>query len=155
MNKILLIIVIALIIIPIIILNKNLSAKSSIQMTKPFVSINNNSFKIDVARTTEEKIKGLSGKTSLPQNAGMLFVFDKPDIYDFWMRDMKFPLDIVWIYNDKIVTIVDNLQPTSETNLMKIPRFKSVLPADKVLEVNAGIANKYNLKVGDKVIISL
>lgn len=164
-NTLIAIIIGILVIIPLIGLYQNQSKqqKSSArenldnkkQITKPSIVIDNHFFKLEVARTFDEKTKGLSGRTSIAHDNGMLFVFNKPDIYDFWMKGMKFPLDIIWIYNNKIVTIADNLQPTAETNILKIPRFKSVLPADTVLEIPAGLSNKYNLKVGDRVDILL
>ena len=78
----------------------------------------------------------------------MLFVFSDKQERIFVMRNMYFPLDIIWIDGDKIVNISKNLLP-------KGPRpevfYHSDAPVDYVLEVNAGLADKFNFKIGDKV----
>ncbi|MGN6351023.1 MAG: DUF192 domain-containing protein, partial [Candidatus Nitrosocosmicus sp.] len=67
---------------------------------------------VDLAITPDQQAKGLSIKNSLNDSEGMLFPFDKPGDYSFWMKDMKFPIDILWIdANNKIVHIEKNLQP--------------------------------------------
>lgn len=156
MRQAIILIVLALIIIPVVILFQNFGSKTAQQqITKPYLTINGHNLKLELANSTDQKIKGLSGRISLPQDNGMLFIFDKPDIYDFWMKGMKFPLDIIWIYKNKIVTIEDNLEPTAEIDPLKIPRVRSVLPSDTVLEINAGLAKKYNFKINDQVTIAL
>lgn len=114
------------------------------------VGINNHVFKVSIAQTSEEKQIGLSNKSSLPQDQGMLFPFEKEGFYSFWMRDMKFPIDIIYIRKNKIVTIYQNVQPPKikEEN---IPLYKPEEPADKVLEINAGLSQKYGFKKGDEV----
>jgi len=68
--------------------------------------INNNCFEVEIAKSQEEKKKGLSLREDLPFNSGMLFVYNKENFYSFWMKDMNFPLDIIWINADnKIVHI--------------------------------------------------
>lgn len=59
--------------------------------------------KIEIAKTKEDRIRGLSGKKQLDVDSGMLFIFDKPNIYKFWMKDMNFPIDIIWIDKDFII----------------------------------------------------
>ena len=73
------------------------------------VSMNNKTFKVTVAKTIEEKQKGLSGQKSLGQDKGMLFVFNEKGYYSFWMKDMKFPIDIIFIDGETIVTIYKNI----------------------------------------------
>lgn len=124
------------------------------QKTAATVTIDGQTFTVLIAHTEKEKETGLSQRDSLPQNMGMVFPFDKPDYYGFWMKDMKFPLDIIWMNKGQIVTIVNNLQPPTSAN-PNLPIFKPVSPADTVLEINAGLANKYNFKVGDNVTSSL
>lgn len=116
-------------------------------------TINNRVFKLLVARTEEEKQIGLSKFDSLPKDKAILFIFEKADFYHFWMRDMKFPIDIIFINDDKIVTIHQDLKsPKSQDE--NIPTYTSDEPADKVLEINAGLSKKYNFKKGDKVKVS-
>lgn len=113
--------------------------------------INDKEIFLEIADTEELRRKGLSGRKSMPQNAGMLFVFDKEGYYPFWMKDTYFPLDFIWINNDKIVDITQNVpfSPGLETN--NLPLYVSKVPADKVIEVNGGVAESLNSKVGDTV----
>jgi len=103
---------------------------------------------LEVADTIPEKIKGLSGRESLPVNTGLLFVFDKPEFHQFWMKDMLFSIDIIWISADyKVVDITKNASPETFPEFFT-PREK----AQYVLEVNAGFSDKKNIKIGDSVI---
>src|SRR4026208_1251957 len=76
---------------------------------KSTVTINGHTLNIEIAQTQIEREKGLSGRDTLPENSGMLFVFDKPDYYAFWMKDMKFPLDFIWIRDQKVVQITEGV----------------------------------------------
>lgn len=113
-------------------------------------SINSQTFKLYAATSDKDRMVGLSDRASMPQDYGMLFTFDKPDYYPFWMKDMKFPLDIIFINGQKIVTIYQNVQPPSSSS-DTLPILKPDEPADKVLEINAGLSQKYNFKKGDEV----
>lgn len=104
-----------------------------------------------VAKTPEEKQTGLSKRKDLAKDQGMLFPFEKADYYSFWMKDMQFPIDILFISKDSIVTIFSNVKPPEENQSPII--YKPTEPADKVLEVNAGFVEENKLKVGDKIII--
>lgn len=113
-------------------------------------TINNQTFDLLIAKTPEEKQIGLSEKTSLPQNAGMLFPFETPGNYPFWMKNMKFAIDIIYIRDNKIITIFKNAQP-AKSPTDSLPVYNSEEPADTVLEINAGLSDKYNFKKGDEV----
>lgn len=120
--------------------------------TKATATIKNQTFSIDVAKTAKEKQTGLSGKTSIPTNYGMYFPFDKSDYYAFWMKQMKFPIDIIFIRDGKIVTIFQNVAvPT--TNSDNLPLYQPDEPANAVLEVSAGLSQKYGFTKGDTVIL--
>lgn len=114
------------------------------------VTINNQTFSVKLAQTNEEKEKGLSGTSSLSEKSGMLFVFDEPGYHSFWMKNMKFPIDMIYISDQKVVTIYKNAQPLSSDEESPII-YKPESPADMVLEINAGEADKYNMKSGDTV----
>lgn len=115
-----------------------------------YVKIAGQNIKVDLALTQEAQTQGLSGRTGLKEDEGMLFVFDKPGQYAFWMKDMNFSLDIIWISEDmKVVYIQKNALPESYP--------ESFLPeknAKYVLEVSESFADKNNLKEGDKVLFS-
>src|SRR5258708_1067157 len=75
------------------------------------VTINNHIFNVEVGRSIPDTEKGLSGRASLGQDNGMLFIFGHADYYAFWMRNMKFPLDIIYIRDKKIVSIINSVPP--------------------------------------------
>jgi len=112
------------------------------------VTIHNQTFTVSIASTIQEQEKGLSGRTSLPQNQGMYFPFSSSGFYAFWMKEMKFPLDIIFINNGKVVTVYKDLQPARSDNP---PIYKPYQPANAVLEINAGLASKYTISDGDTV----
>lgn len=118
----------------------------------PTATINNHAFNLEIAKTPEEKEIGLSTKESLDQDSGIYFPFEKPSYYRFWMRDMKFPIDIIFIRNGRIVTIHKNVNPPTNPN-ETLPIYSPTEPADAVLEINAGLSDEYNFKVGDVVIL--
>lgn len=131
-------------------LNKNNTAKP----TTAKVTIDKQEFSVEVAQTPKTQQQGLSDRKNLPEDQGMLFIFEKPGIYPFWMRRMDFPLDMIYINQNKIVQIFKNLPaPSSPTS--NLPIYRSESPADKVLEINAGLSDKYGFKKGDTVTISL
>lgn len=112
------------------------------------VRIGSNIFIVDVAVSSIEKMKGLSGRDSLDANHGMLFVYDHKEQYEFWMKGMKFPLDFIWIADHTIVDISENiLPPTSIFPAIVKPQAGS----DKILEVSAGTIQSTRIKIGDTV----
>ncbi|MBC7074181.1 DUF192 domain-containing protein, partial [Candidatus Parcubacteria bacterium] len=112
------------------------------------IKIGENVFLVELAITKKQKEKGLGERDFLPEKHGMLFVFEKPDFYYFWMKGMKFPLDFVWILEDRVVDITENVLPQ---DFQPPNSFTSKFPADKVLEVKAGTVKKANIQIGDKV----
>ncbi|MBI2633565.1 MAG: DUF192 domain-containing protein [Parcubacteria group bacterium] len=114
------------------------------------VSINNATFISEIADTRLRQAQGLSGRESMSQNQGMLFVFNKEIVAPFWMNKMKFPIDIIWIDKDKkIVDIVKDAPiPLNDTS---IPIFMPASVAQYVLEIAVGMSERYGFKVGDEV----
>ena len=123
---------------------------------KRSVTIGKQTFQVELAETEAQKILGLSGRKSLGEKNGMLFTFSTADYHAFWMKNTLIPLDIIYINNDTIVTIHKKIPPVAkDTPNQNIPTITSSGPANKVLELNAGTADKYGFKVGDKVTFSL
>jgi hypothetical protein len=120
-------------------------------MAKSSIEIAGEKIFIDIADSDEERAIGLSGKTSLPENEGMLFVFDEVNVRpSFWMKGMLIPLDIIWIDDGKITKIDRNVEnPESDTPDSELSSYRTTSPVDYVLEVNAGFSDKFDLKVGD------
>ena len=115
--------------------------------------LDNLKFKIEIADTPEERIKGLSGRESFDENTGLLFIHDEPGIYGIWMKDMNFPIDVIWLdENYYIVDIASDVQPDSFPEV-----FEPGVPALYILEVNAGFARRNGIETGDnlKYIINL
>jgi len=102
---------------------------------------------VEVAETQKEKEQGLSMRESLPQDQGLLFLFDVPARYQFWMKDMKFSIDIIWIDSgQKVVDITENADPASYPQT-----FSPQLPAQYILETNAFFAKTRSIHIGDSV----
>ncbi len=112
-----------------------------------YVEIGGQKVKVELARTSEEQEQGLSGRKSLGDDEGMLFIFEKPSKYSFWMPKMNFPIDIIWLdENLHIVFIKKNATPESYPGV-----FTPTSDSLYVLEVESDFSQKNNLKVGDLV----
>ena len=127
-------------------------AWKSSQRNTPVATINGETFSLYVAESVKDKQIGLSKYDELEDKRGMIFAFDKPDYYSFWMKSMKFPIDIIFINKDKIVTIHKNVSPPEENQELNV--YISDEPADKVIEIKAGASDKYSFKEGDTVTLS-
>ncbi len=116
-----------------------------------YVLIGGKKLKVDVADTEESREEGLSDRKSLGQDEGMLFIFEESGLYAFWMKDMNFSIDIIWISADnKIVYIQKNATPDSYPKA-----FSPGKQAKYVLEVATGFSDKNNLKEGDSMQLKL
>jgi uncharacterized protein len=111
------------------------------------IKINDIIMQVEISKTSKSHARGLSGRNSLDYNQGMLFIFKDPIIPSFWMKDMNFPIDIVWIdTNNTIVGIEHGLSPKSFPEI-----FSPLVPIFYVLEVNAGWTKENDVNVGDRL----
>jgi uncharacterized membrane protein (UPF0127 family) len=117
------------------------------QIKSPKIKVNGKTFSLYVAKTDKDRQVGLSKYKTLSDGKGMIFLFDKEDYYPFWMKGMKFPIDIIYIKGDKVVTVFKDLKAENSDSVIFYPSS----PADKVLEVNAGLSAKNGIEAGDKV----
>ena len=101
---------------------------------------------VEVADTLKKRSLGLGKRNSLKKGWGMLFVFEKRKQHRFWMKDMQFPLDIIWLDNRRIVHIINNTKPASSKDEYEV--MTSPVPVNFVLEIAAGRATKLRLKTG-------
>lgn len=108
---------------------------------------------VEVARTEAEKIRGLSGRDSLAPAQGMLFIYEIPVRPVMWMQGMRFPIDILWIRDGRVVDLVREAKPPTPGEAPEVfaPREK----AQYVLEVPAGFAERYGIARNDSVEIRL
>ncbi len=107
---------------------------------------------VEIAKTQQQKKQGLSGRINLPEGTGMIFPFDPPIIVSFWMPDMNFPIDIVYIRNNVVVQVFSNVPNyPADINKDNLPRYISDQPVDLVLEVPAGFMKSHHLGVGSTI----
>ncbi|MCI0619921.1 DUF192 domain-containing protein [Candidatus Wolfebacteria bacterium] len=133
------------------------------------VRFDDTSVVVEVADTSALRTQGLSGRASLASGTGMLFVFEREDTYGFWMKDMRFPIDIIWLrpvsgrvpeaaagtngidaVPVEIVYVVHGATPESYPAI-----FEPLLPAQYVLEVPVGFVEGHRVKFGDRAEIHL
>lgn len=108
--------------------------------------------KAELSLTSEEHVKGLSGRDGLEKETGMLFIHESKNKQCYWMKGMLFPIDIIWIDDNRIVGWVDNARPQSAP---PYTLYFSPAPVDRVLEVPAGFVDNNNLERGDLLDINI
>jgi uncharacterized membrane protein (UPF0127 family) len=112
------------------------------------VVINGQKIDIEATKTSAEFEKGLAGRPCILPNQGMFFAFSKPGQYPFWMKGMKFPIDIVWIGADhKVAAVEVDEQPST----YPASKFVNKLPAQYVLELKANRSKELHMKIGTPV----
>lgn len=109
----------------------------------------NTTLRAGVADEREERIQGLSGRESLGEREGLLFIFPESGFHGIWMKDMFFSIDIVWLdENFRVVGLEEEVSPdTFPTS------FEPEAPAKYVLEVNAGLSSKAGVFIGEEIFI--
>jgi uncharacterized protein len=100
---------------------------------------------IESVATDELRRKGLSNRDSLCENCGMLFLFQEKENYSFWMKDMRFPIDMIWLRDNKVVDISQDISHKSKSV------HTSKEKVDKVLELNANAVTRCKIEVGTKL----
>jgi uncharacterized protein len=127
------------------------SGRANPSLPQETLSMNGHTFNVEIASTTLEQMTGLSYRPSLGENDGMLFIFGRPSVQNFWMKDMHFPLDMIWISGNTVAGFAENAEPQPGDPLWQLKIYTSPDGVDKVLEVNAGTVAKDNIQVGDEV----
>ena len=107
------------------------------------------SIPVEVSDTPEKRSLGLGKRDMLQKDWGMLFVFQKRIPHHFWMKDMRFPIDIIWIDNHRIVEMAKNVPPPEKGASPKV--LKPIYPSNFVLEIEAGRAKTLGLRMGQKL----
>ena len=123
--------------------NEKKTVDMPLPQARTCLKVDGKCFELEVADDDEERMKGLSGRASLPADQGMLFIFGQPEEQCFWMKDMKFGIDMVWTDRQKkILKIQENVSPET------YPDSFCENDTQYVLEFNQGFAARYGLKVG-------
>ena len=124
--------------------NQKMAEKNGENSLK-ILKIGKTALNIEVAETNTERERGLSGRASLGQNEGLLFVFDAEGYYGIWMKGMNFSIDIAWLdKNKKIIYAEENVLPKTYPEI-----FNSPAPSLYILETSAGFFKNYGIKIGD------
>lgn len=118
------------------------------------VNINGQELRVLVANTDRHLFQGLSNRDSLGDYDGMLFIFNRREQHTMVMRDMRFPLDMIWIDGEVIVDIAPELAPEPGRTETELTLYPGRAPSTMVLEVPAGFVAKYSLKIGDRVTVA-
>lgn len=126
---------------------------TTFQPAAKIVQINNLKIAAEVVDTPDKRSKGLSERDGLAADSGMLFIFEKDDHYSFWMKNVKFPIDIIFITaNRRVAQIFQNVPPEPGVNDSKLTIYKPDQPVRYVLEVAAGSSQRASIKTGDQVL---
>ncbi|MDO8655120.1 MAG: DUF192 domain-containing protein [bacterium] len=120
--------------------------KKDVGTERQIIRIGNQELSVEIADTIAKQVRGLSGHQPLKENEGMLFMYENPRVLSFWMKDMRFPIDIIWIDEHKnIVGIASDISPDTFPQT-----FSSAVPVQYVLEVSAGWAEFHGVVAGDQ-----
>jgi uncharacterized membrane protein (UPF0127 family) len=117
------------------------------QYIKTTVTAKNTTLVVDLALTPDQQSRGLSGREKMSEDQGMLFVMQSPGRYGFWMKEMKFPLDIFWLdAKGTAVYLKQNLQPC--LTILNCPTYTPDKDSLYVLETVAGFSQRYAITKG-------
>ena len=120
----------------------------ALNLSVPVVQIGDAMLQVEIADTQEKKEKGLSDRESLQEDRGMLFLFEKPGRYGFWMKEMNFAIDIIWIDKNKsVIEITKNVDPKTFPEV-----FYPKEAVQYVIEIQAGFTELNEIQLGDKIL---
>lgn len=116
------------------------------------VQLGDRALTVEIVNTPESLAQGLSGRSEIGVD-GMLFVFDQPHVTGFWMKDMLFNLDLIWIKDGRVVEITrDAVKPgPGQTSTSTLPVYSPAQPIDLVLEVPAGAVDAWGIVPGSRL----
>ncbi len=117
--------------------------------TKSYVVVDGQKFAVEIMRTDAQRKKGLMGREGLADHEGMIFLFEQPGPLSFWMKNMKFPIDMVFIdQHKKIMNVARDVPPCKQD---PCALYKSNGDGQYVLEIDAGLSDKYGFEPGDSI----
>ncbi len=148
--------IIIILIIPIIAFmfyldRENISLRDFFVTKTPIVHFGDLPIRVEIADSASELTKGLSGRSDMGDKDGLFFIFPDTDYHGIWMKDMRFPIDIIWISEElEVIGITKNVSPESYPKV-----FRPEKPVRYVLETEVGHADLVGIHVGNKVRIPL
>lgn len=116
-----------------------------------FLEINDKKLEVLLAKTYAQQYRGLGKRDDLGVYQGMLFVHSSLDKYGIVMRDMRFPIDVVWLKDGEVLDIAPNLQTEPDVPENQLKVYYPRRPANAILELPAGWVEKNGVKIGDRV----
>jgi len=128
-----------------------ITAGTACSASGPSVEIGGQNFSVEIADTRQKQNLGLMFRDEMPADHGMLFIFTNESPRSFWMKNTRIPLDIM--YFDKDFVMVSVSLDTPPCRIARCPVYPSIVPAMYVLELNAGMALKWGLKIGDRMTV--
>ncbi|MDR1942313.1 MAG: DUF192 domain-containing protein [Endomicrobium sp.] len=111
------------------------------------IALDGQRFQLEAANSDKSRVRGLSGREKMPHD-GMIFFFDQPQKLVFWMKDMNFPIDIIWVKDDKVIGFEQNAPAQPDTADYLLRKYFSPAESDVVIELNSGDVKKFNIKEG-------
>ena len=121
---------------------------------RAMLSVGSASFRVEIADTPMLRALGLSGRDGLQADEGMLFLFETAHFPGFWMKGMKFPIDIVWIRGDEVKGVAERVPPEPEKSVFNLTLYHPPVEVDRVLELPAGSVARFGIKAGDRVVFT-
>lgn len=122
---------------------------------EPYVAIRGKRVTMEVVTTPEAQRRGLGGRDGLAADRGMAFPYERAGKHTFWMKDMRFDIDIVWIREDRIVDIRHRVPHPTDPSPSRLPTYTPREIANLVIEVPAGYAALHGWRIGDRVEVRL
>lgn len=111
-------------------------------------------FTVYIADSVSEQTLGLGDIATLPKDHGMLFIYSETDEYTFWMRNVEYPIDIIWLRDGTVVDITANIPPEQATTaLTDYQQYSPNQPVNMVLEVGAGVTEAAGISIGQHLTI--
>ncbi len=121
---------------------------------KKIVKIDEVETQVNIADSDSERSQGLSGRASLPEGEGLLFIFPDKTSNPFWMKDMNFAIDIIWISDDKVIGIEKDAKPQPGADGSQLKLYFPPSSVSYVLEVPSGFSDRKGINTGDNVDLS-
>ncbi len=106
---------------------------------------------VEISDSQDEQVRGLSGRDGLAPGSGMLFVYDDQKVRTYWMKEMRFSIDIIWIADGQVIGFVERAVPPIGPG-DPLDLYRSPEPADRVLEVEAGFIEEHGVFIGQTVV---